>query len=53
MTTDRQTRSGWGGFTGAYGSVEKDMVTYGSETCGYIRMTRGSFGRDMVWYAYC
>jgi hypothetical protein len=41
-SNDRQTRGGWGvtngirvdphGFTGTYGSVEKDTVVYGSET---------------------
>jgi hypothetical protein len=41
-SNDRQTRGGWGvtngiradprGFTGAYGSVEKDTVAYGSGT---------------------
>jgi hypothetical protein len=57
-SNDRQTQSDWGvtnsiradprNFTGTYGSVEKDTVTYGSGT--WVHMTCGSSGRDTVWY---
>jgi hypothetical protein len=37
------------GFTGVYGSVEKDMVARRV----YVHMTRGSSGRNTVWYECC
>jgi hypothetical protein len=62
MSNDRHARSDWGvtngiradphDFTGSYGSVENGTIAYESGT--WVRtMTRGSFGRDTIWYACC